>query len=337
MSVRISAVIPAWKASSTLADCLGSLTRQNAFLLEIIVVDDDSPDDTASMAEALCARVVRLPCNMGPARARNEGVAAASGDVILFVDSDVTIPEGLVEAIQARFEDPAVSAVQTLYTPSCPASGLVSRYQNFYYHHALARVGEESTAIFATWCAAVRKDLFERLGGFNTDIPEPTVEDEEFGYAIADSGGRIILDKSLQVVHMAAYDLRGFARRRMRMARAQAKSGLRQVRDRLFARYINVHETGTHHSRLVVASILLMPLSLASAIASLPFGPAMFGLSALLFASAMLCHLDFFCKASRQFGPGILPGFALMCAADMLILAWGILRGTASFVLGRRY
>lgn len=337
MSVRISAVVPAWKASSTLADCLGSLEGQTSPLHEIIVVDDDSPDDTASVAEALGARVIRLPRNMGPARARNEGVAAASGDVILFVDSDVVVPGGLVEAVRARFENPAVSAVQTLYTPSCPAQGLVSRYQNFYYHHALARVREESTAIFATWCAAVRKDLFEMLGGFNTEIPEPTVEDEEFGYAIADAGGRIILDKSMQVVHMAEYDLRGFARRRMRMARAQAKSGLRQVRDRLLARYINLHETGTHHSRLVVASIVMMPLSLAFTAAAIPCGPCMLAPSLLLFSSAMLCHLDFFRQASRQFGPGILPGFALMCAADMLILAWGIMRGTASFALGRRY
>lgn len=337
MPPGVSIVIPAWKASRTIADCLAAISAQTLPPLEVVVVDDDSPDDTASMAEALGARVVRLPRNMGPARARNEGVAAASGDVILFVDSDVAIPGGLVEAIHARFEDPAVSAVQTLYTPSCPASGLVSRYQNFYYHHALARVREESTAIFATWCAAVRKDLFERLGGFNTDIPEPTVEDEELGYAIADSGGGIILDKSLQVVHMASYDLRGFARRRMRMARAQAKSGLRQIRDRLLARYINVHETGTHHSRLVVASILMMPLSLSSAIAAIPLGPSMLAPSSILFASAMLCHLDFFRRASRQFGPGILPGFALMCAADMLILAWGITRGTASFLMGRRY
>lgn len=337
MPVRISTVIPAWKASSTLAACLDALRGQTVPFHEMIVVDDDSPDDTASIAEAMGARVVRLPRNMGPARARNEGVAAASGDVILFVDADVTVPSGLSEAMQAHFGDASVSAVQTLYSPSCPASNLVSRYQNFYYHHALARVREESTAIFATWCAAVRKDLFEGLGGFNTDIPEPTVEDEELGYAIADSGGRIILDKSLEVVHMASYDLRGFARRRARMARAQAKSGLRQIRDRLLARYINVHETGTHHSRRVVLSIVLVPLSLVLAAAAVPAGALMLAASVLVFAAAMSCHLDFFRKASRHFGAGVLPGFVALCAADMLILAWGILRGTVSFALGRRY
>ncbi len=337
MSVGISVVIPAWKASSTLAGCLDSLAGQTVPPVETIVVDDDSPDDTVMIAERHGAKVVRLPRNMGPARARNEGVASASGDVILFVDADVVIPPGLVEAVQAHFTDPSVSAVQTLYTPSCPASNLVSRYQNFYYHHALERVREESTAIFATWCAAVRKDLFEGLGGFNTDIPEPTVEDEELGYAIADSGGRIILDKSLQVEHLACYDFRGFARRRIRMARAQAKSGLRQVKERLLARYINVHETGTHHSRRVVLSIALTPMSLALAIAAIPAGGVLLVPSAVLLAAALACHRDFFTKASRHFGPGVLPGFALLCLADMLVLGIGILRGTASFALGRRY
>jgi hypothetical protein len=226
----------------------------------------------------------------------------------------------------------------------CEKRNLVSVYQNYYYHYALAHLKTSSVAVFATWCAAVRRKDFLELGGFNTRIPEPTVEDEELGYALADAGRSIYLARDILVVHHAGYTLRQFARRRRRMAVAQAKSGWRSVRDRLLRRYINIRETGTHHSRWVVLSIVLTVFSTALLVlASLGLLSGWgswkaFAWSALLaLLISQLCHLDFYTKATGFFGVGILPGFMALCTIDMAVLGWGILVGTAQFITGKHY
>lgn len=328
-------IIPAWNAGKTIARCLDGISRQSLPPLETIVVDDGSHDDTPEIAASMGVRVLRLSRNEGPARARNRGAEAARGEAVLFLDADVVIPEDLVEKVARHMDRDSVAAVQTLYTPDCPGEGLVTRYQNFYYHHSLYRVSHERAAVFATWCAAVRREVFLGLGGFNECIPEPTVEDEELGYAIVDSGGSIIMDRSLQVVHLAEYSFSGFTRRRLRMAKAQAKSGWRQVKRRLLARYINVRDTGTHHSRWVVLSIVLTLLAwILTLLLPLTGNPLP---ALLLLPAALVCHSGFFGSARRRFGVRVLPGFALMCLADMTILGLGIASGTLEYLFGRKY
>ncbi len=330
-------IIPAWNASETLCRCLDALKRQTMPPLETVVVDDGSSDTTAELARSYGVRVIPLSGKMGPALARNEGVFAASGEIALFVDADVVVPENLVERIAGLLSDPSVAGVQTLYAPDCPGEGLITTYQNFYYHHSLARMRPGGVAVFATWCAAVRRDVFLELGGFNTNVPEPTVEDEELGYAIADSGRVILLEKSLQVTHLAEYTFGTFAGRRLRMAVAQAKSGWRQVKQRLLARYMNVHETGTHHSRWVVLSILITFLAWLSPLSMLFTGPAGLLLFPALLFLALLCHWSFFASAVKRFGWRVFPGFAVMCITDMTILGFGIIRGTLEYLSGKHY
>ncbi len=338
-------VIPAFDAEATLGSCLDSLRKQTLKPFQIILVDDCSTDRTASIASEAGIEILSFSGRGGPAIARNAGAERAEGDIILFLDADVVVPADLIEKISGCFlSDSSTVAVQTVYSPYCPAFDLVSRYQNFYYYHSLTRIRGNSTATFATWCAAVKRDLFIEIGGFNTSIPEPTVEDEELGYEIADRGMKIALARNIQVTHLASYTIPQFVRRRFRMAKAQAKSGWRSIRERLLKRYINLRETGTHHSRWVVLSILLV-MGAGSAIAALPVG-AIFGLSSVQWLPAaasaaivlsLLCHLNFFRCAVSHFGMKILPGFMLLCLLDMAILGWGILVGTVQFLAGKHY
>lgn len=344
-ATEISVVIPAYNAEATLRACLDSLEKQSAAPFQIILVDDCSSDSTASIASEKGIKVLSFPANSGPARARNAGAERSEGNIVLFLDADVTIPPDLLEGILRYFDDDSsIVAVQTLYSPYCPAEDFVSRYQNFYYFHGLARKKEAFTATFATWCAAVRKDVFFEAGGFNTNIPEPTVEDEELGYEIADRGLKIALAKDLKVTHLASYTLFQFARRRLRMAKAQAKSGWRSIRERMIKRYINFRETGTHHSRWVVLSILLVLVagfallaSLAGALSGI-FLPSWLPAAAfIVILLALLCHLRFFHSAVLHFGLKVLPGFMLLCFLDMAILGWGVILGTVQFLSGKHY
>jgi glycosyltransferase involved in cell wall biosynthesis len=340
----VTVIVPAYNSSATLEACISSIQDQLSADDRLMVVDDGSTDATAGQARSLGAEVISTGGRKGPAAARNLGAEAADTPVLLFLDSDVVVPEGLLEEVRSEFTGGGeVQAVQTLYTPVCPAEDPVSRYQNLYYHFALARIDPEDSAVTATWCTAIGRNVFEELGGFDDRIPEPTVEDEELGYAIADRGGRIVLRKDLQVTHLASYTTGDFVRRRLRMARAQAKSGWRSVSDRLLKRYVNIRETGTHHSRRVVLSILLTlaaaALLPAGLLALLLDGPwlSLLACSLLLVPAALACHLSFFALARRLMGPRVLPAFAGLCLLDMLVLGLGVAHGTVQFLAGRRF
>ena len=236
---EISVVIPAFDAEATLVSCLDSLRKQTLKPFQIILVDDCSTDRTASIASEAGIDILSFEGRSGPAIARNAGAERAEGDIILFLDADVIVPTDLICRISDCFDsDSSTVAVQTVYSPDCPAVDMVSRYQNFYYYHSLTSIKGNSTATFATWCAAIKRETFIDIGGFNTSIPEPTVEDEELGYEIADRGQKIVLERNIRVTHLASYTISQFIRRRHRMTRAQAKSGWRSIRERLLKRYI---------------------------------------------------------------------------------------------------
>lgn len=91
--LRASIIIPAFNAEKTIARALGSARSQSEARLEIIVVDDASTDRTSAIVAGEAAvdhrvRLLRLPLNVGPAAARNQGIAIAKGNWIALLDAD---------------------------------------------------------------------------------------------------------------------------------------------------------------------------------------------------------------------------------------------------------
>jgi glycosyltransferase involved in cell wall biosynthesis len=108
--VRISIVVPVRDGERYLGAALRSLLDQQRPPDEIVVADDGSTDGSATLAEALGARVLRLPPR-GPAVARNAGVAATTGELLGFLDADdLATPPRLALQEQA-LADPAYDAV----------------------------------------------------------------------------------------------------------------------------------------------------------------------------------------------------------------------------------
>jgi glycosyltransferase involved in cell wall biosynthesis len=92
----VSVVVPAYNEARHLRRCLRSLQSQTLTPHELIVVDDGSRDGTATVAEALGAKVIRTP-HRGPAHARNRGATLARGDILVFVDADIECSPGYLE------------------------------------------------------------------------------------------------------------------------------------------------------------------------------------------------------------------------------------------------
>ena len=119
-----SIIIPVYKAEKTLEEAVRSVTEQSFKDLELLLVDDCSPDGSAALAESLCRedsriRLLRMPENGGAAAARNAGISAAAGRYVCFLDSDDVYTDGLLQSV----------ADQLAADPDVVLWGLVEEYR----------------------------------------------------------------------------------------------------------------------------------------------------------------------------------------------------------------
>jgi glycosyltransferase involved in cell wall biosynthesis len=189
----LSAVVPATDAPATLSECVEAIRDAIGTPEELIVVD--------------------APAGVGPATARNIGVRQATGDVVVFVDSDVVVHADAFERIRAAFvADPTLTAVFGSYDDDPRATGIVSEFRNLLHHHVHQSAPGTATTFWAG-IGAVRRDAFLAIGGFDErSFPRPSIEDIELGMRLVDRGGRIVLDPLLQGKHLKRWTLEGMIR-----------------------------------------------------------------------------------------------------------------------------
>ncbi|WP_405972346.1 bifunctional glycosyltransferase family 2 protein/CDP-glycerol:glycerophosphate glycerophosphotransferase [Streptomyces sp. NBC_00988] len=107
---RFSVIVPAYKVQAYLHECLESVLSQSYPDLELIAVDDCSPDACGAIIDEFAARdarvrAVHLPENQGLGRARNAGLEQATGDYLVFLDSDDTLTPDALRAIADRLKE----------------------------------------------------------------------------------------------------------------------------------------------------------------------------------------------------------------------------------------
>ncbi|MEU7384532.1 CDP-glycerol glycerophosphotransferase family protein [Streptomyces sp. NPDC042207] len=107
---RLSIIVPCFKVQGFLRECLDSVLTQSFTDVEVIAVDDCSPDGSGAILDEYAARdprvrVLHLPENVGLGRARNAGMPLATGDFLFFLDSDDTLTPGALRAVADRLEE----------------------------------------------------------------------------------------------------------------------------------------------------------------------------------------------------------------------------------------
>jgi glycosyltransferase involved in cell wall biosynthesis len=204
-NLKISIVIPVHNGGEIFAQCLDSLQQCIPADTEVIVVDDGSIDNSAQLAQIFGAKVVTLPTNGGPARARNIGAKIAQGDLLLFIDADVTInPQTLPQTIAILSARPDLAALIGSYDDEPGAPNFLSQYKNL-CHHYTHQTGAIEASTFWGACGAIRRDIFLAIGGFDENYRYPSVEDIDLGYRLKKAGYRIELCKTIQVKHLKCW------------------------------------------------------------------------------------------------------------------------------------
>ena len=162
--MNLTIIIPAFNEEAYLQSTLDSIQTAMAHLrpcvnIDMIVVDNNSDDETAAIARERGAKIVHEPMQ-GVARARNTGTRHAKGDVLVFVDADVIVPPNLLDAIHAAMSDPTCvgGAVDVDYRPR--------RISMRLYLQAWRLLGR-LTGMAQGATQFCRKCVFEQVGGYD--------------------------------------------------------------------------------------------------------------------------------------------------------------------------
>jgi Glycosyl transferase family 2 len=170
---------------------------------ELIVVDDASTDEAATIAARHADTSVRLRDEArGPAYARNRGIEVATGEFVAFIDADVHIaPSTLGAMLESLQVAPDVAAVSAVYDAGPAASGFITGYRNLLLHHL--QQASRGAQLFSSACAMVRREALLHSGMFDEwRFPRPQVEDLELGHRLSVLGYRLQLRTDLQVTHL---------------------------------------------------------------------------------------------------------------------------------------
>ena len=203
----LSIIIPVYNAQKTLKKCLRAIFSSDYQDFEVIVIDDGSRDNSLEIASLFNCQIIKSEHNQGASATRNKGTKMAKGEVLLFIDADIVIKRDTLNLFVESLKDYA--AVFGIYSQKPGINNLLSLYQNFYAHKSMMAT-KEITSMFYSYCAAIKKGLFEQVGGFNETWKRATFEDVEFGLRVAEKGHQIYLHKRIEVVHHVSYNLKRF-------------------------------------------------------------------------------------------------------------------------------
>lgn len=215
--MKFSVIVPAYNSGDTILALLNSLSNQTFKDFEVIVVDDGSQDNTPDIVRSFPYRLIQLTRNHGPAYCRNIGADTAQGEILVFTDSDCLVDHNWLENIHKNYLQNDIEAImgKLVLMPSTllgdsisalgfPAGGAIG-------FDKIWKVDQQGFTDSLSSCnCAVRKDIFDKIGGFDESFPYPGGEDTLLAYNLSRLNYRIKYCPDVLVFHEARDSLKGF-------------------------------------------------------------------------------------------------------------------------------
>jgi len=204
----LSIVTPIYNGAKTLNVYLGSVYGSLYRDFELIIVDGLSEDRSEQICKGYKLRYEQLGRRCDSANKRNKGLEMAQAELVLFLDADIVIPPTALGDIMGIFKDhPEIAGLIGSYDDDPGGRNMTSQFKFLFHHYTHQQEGRYIDS-FWSGCGAIRKNVFNSLGGFNAPfLHGGSVHDIEFGYRLKRGGYKIYNAKEIQVKHLKELDL----------------------------------------------------------------------------------------------------------------------------------
>jgi glycosyltransferase involved in cell wall biosynthesis len=201
--MRLSVVIPSWNDLPQLQRCLTSLREQNlpGEQFEVVIVDDGSTDGTADwLRQQSDVTAVVLDENFGRSAARNAGLKKATGEQIVFLDADLTVPEDYLILHLKEAARGQVSLGRVHFAEDSGRTGF-QRYMETRGAFKHRDGSDLPPRYFVTCNAMVPLALLQSVGGFDERMRHWGGEDMDMGLRLAQKGARFSFNTGAMAYH----------------------------------------------------------------------------------------------------------------------------------------
>lgn len=222
MVPRVSVIVPTRNRPGDIRRMLDGLSR-NAHLdaIELILVDDGSTTPlTLDESQRVCAtRILRNAEGLGPTFSRNHAVTQAAGEIVAFLDDDAVPVPDWIDVMLNAFEHGADAVTGPVLRFD---AGLLSRARQARYdkRYAPLRTGT-AVRFFTGGNSAVRRELFNRIGGFTSGA---VGGDNAIAGDLADIGARVTFLRPMKIMHRNSKGMAQAMRNAYASGRARSES-----------------------------------------------------------------------------------------------------------------
>jgi len=210
---HVSVIIVSYNSREDLGECIASLVDQDYSDFEVIVVDNDSADETVSFVENNypSIKVIRNKENYGPAKGYNTGITASSGKYIVLLNPDTVVEKAwLHELVRVMEEDESIAACQSrvlLYNKpdTINTEGNDVNYLGFTWCRNYGKKNTDGGGIQETLglsvCSAIlRRNVLEEVGLFDEDF-FMYLDDTDLGLRMQLLGYKVVCNPKSIVYH----------------------------------------------------------------------------------------------------------------------------------------
>lgn len=202
--MKVSVAIPCYNGAHYISETIESVLRQSRPADEVLVIDDGSTDESASLIQLYPVTLIRHAKNLGLSAARNTAMNTASGDILAFIDVDAQADREWLHGLLNGYTHSDIGGVGGAGIEACEYS-LSDRWR---HRHASQNHGErpkDQVDFLYGLNMSFRREALRQVGGFCLTL-RTNAEDMDMGFRLTQAGYRLVYRPEARVYHQRTDD-----------------------------------------------------------------------------------------------------------------------------------